>query len=268
MFVLDVPPEVPQFEQQVVSVTAASTTSAAQPILIAASTRKPVDMVIRDCILPGHSSATTPLRIDPFNGLEIYFQSLNQQIDLPSYRLKLIEQSKRAPTEIRANSNGVPFALYFGETNLKGIRPENRPKGVDQATFLVEIRNLTTNKDMTIRLILRYGVESGKVLGHLDPDPCPNPHRVGAWEYDPVMVGPSTRPLPRMNGSPGLAAKPEVEWTCSPCSSGRGYRCRGRSQGYGRTIARVSSTGPERRRRRRDQCLSWICRTYRCSLRR
>jgi VCBS repeat-containing protein len=183
LFALDVPVVPPQTPTIVLAHAADSASSN-------------VDMVIRDCLTSYGVKRDRNIPINPLTPLEIYFANkLNQELDGKSVRLSILEQSKRAPTVLVKSEAGYSYAYYdISPETLKQLKLEfgnaldnPRPNGVDGATFLVEVKNLTTGKDMRIKLIMRYGV-SYEVPGEPLTDVCPNPVRLNALPTDGTLV--------------------------------------------------------------------------------
>jgi hypothetical protein len=153
----------------------------------AADSAKPnVDMVIQDCLTSYGVKKDRNIPINPLIPLEIYFSNkLNQELDGKSVRLSILEQSKRASTVLVKSESGYSYAYYdISPDALKQLTLEfgnaldnPRPNGADGATFLVEVKNLTTGKDMRIKLIMRYGVDY-EIPGEPLADACPHPLRI------------------------------------------------------------------------------------------
>ena len=123
----------------------------AQPDAHAASVKP--DMTLVSCQSPGYNTLSPEIAVENY-----FYKKFKHQLDTDNAKVELIETTKKAALSyFRADDGRSRGWLYNGSTEVKeGV--STKPNGVDQAIFLVNVKNLSTGKMMNIRLIDRIGL--------------------------------------------------------------------------------------------------------------
>ena len=161
MFTLDIPDAYPQ--AQVVWMAQATVPAQktlpgeynynAQSDTKAAGTKP--DMTLVACQPPGSNIFSPEVAVENY-----FYLKFKHRLDTDNAKVELIEPTKKAPLSYYQNKEERKTGwAYEGSTKVtEGV--SNRPHGVDQATFLVTIKNLSTGKWMNIRIIEQIGLTS------------------------------------------------------------------------------------------------------------
>jgi len=123
----------------------------AKPSELARSTKS--DVTLLSCSPPGSNT------ISPEIVAKNYFSKFrHQKLDGDSTSVELLVSTKRAPLSYYQHPDGRKTGWTYPLSTEVPEGIKTKPNGLDQATFLVRIKNLTTGKDMHIKVINSLGV--------------------------------------------------------------------------------------------------------------
>jgi hypothetical protein len=126
------------------------------------------DVVLLSCQPPGENTLSPEVAVESY-----FWKTYKQKLDSDNAKVELLEAGKKAGLTYYQGADGrkgawtykgntLPPAEYDVKKATAGGYQSTKPDGLDQVTFVVKVKNLTTGKDMLIKVIERLGVTGVK----------------------------------------------------------------------------------------------------------